>query len=1758
MKLINGEIRLIEKFDTENRDKAYIAEQLDNPGHKCFLKILDSYNHKTLIDNYFENIQLYKTIVHPGILSTLEFGRVDTINLKTASGEMYYILSDYTEWDSLDKNLDKFTFDTRVDILLRIIEAIDYLHFRELTYDVLSPDKVFVSSTGQVKLLNISSIVHMKQNRNSFKLISEYIAPESIKHGQGKNKSSDYWSIGVLIEKLLLSEIDKKNPDMSNFFYEIKEGLKSKENSKKSRTLGYYSEIIKEKSGIDYKRDLSLERERLYFEVTSIGFKKHLNNPNFRDPFNRTQGKGTSGLMVDGNSGTGKCRFVKELFRRRSLEGKKTYSVDIGQGEISSSDNFKTFLIQFCNQLDILNKVETESNNMELKIQGSDLSYNLDRLDSRLRLYTDLAEELARNSKTNTVFLGITNLQRADIEIYNFLDFIISKSAGRRVFFVFSVISDDIKGLRNDKYIKQWIKTGFFEVILLNNLTKVETYEYIYAILGNSNIPENLLRALYKESLGNPRYIRILLRHFIDRKVLQIDEDGNWTTTTDDYASVYYPTTFKKTIIKQINELNKDEMEFLKLLSCFDYPIEEEIPLQIMKTDEAGYKKLLQKLVKRRTVNTTNATNHLISFVEGDFKRQIHNDIKEEEKLGYHKSIADVLIARRNDNEVFNFESLILHLSASEQLDKMVEIVMQRVSKELNRYNDNSVNILKMCYRNLKGKNHQAKGIILQFIIEALITQGRFSECLEYIKTYNSHAKENKSISDLLTSEIMKLEIMLRSGDLSALEEQVKKCESLTLEAADPENRIHLLKLKAIMNQIMDNNYDSLLNIEDALEISEKEDIHDYDGDLYNLQGISFYLSGDHNKALESYHMAIEKFVISKRPFDRVKALNNIGNLYNEVTGEPKKALEYYARCLSISEENGLASFQTTFLNNLSEVHLTIGSYEDAELYIKKAIELSHLNGDRINEFQGTVYSGMLELAKQDLENASRIFLKVRDFNREDPVMEKEVIVHYLDFLASFYMEVGDYYLGKMFTRNAEEKSRGVNPKLQFRSSARIILINSIIQKKIEQEAVKEILNQFKIKGNEFEKGRFLIEMMHLSLILKDAENFSFLEREFSELDSEEAKSIHENDYNLLKLIQSGSAEKVLEATLIMEDKDCTFTQSLCRYHAYIGELLYINKSYNLSAAHLLRSIDLVQAKIDQIQINGYSKKILDNYNIESVTSTLDKVFKEGLGIESDKVDAIVFGENLIGNYLSLLDYNQYNELFIDRDKKSIPYTIQELILGFTDDHIENLEQILQYVMAESGATTGGIQIFGTEGQGRIDIPIGAGENISPIIEDILIEGEEILFNKGSNSFESEVSQEYFETSINGFIGVPIFEPSKMESNIERRSQKRKSKVYGYIYLQTGSGINRFDIYRLQLVKSMTNLVYLNMENKKLYLRSNFDKLTNVLSRESIENAMEEVIRTYNGIEDEFSVLMMDIDRFKDVNDTYGHQTGDQVLKRIGDLLNENTRTSDHVGRYGGEEFLIILENITKEDTIGIAEGIRKAIAGDKGFIVDRKVTVSIGISHYPVHGNSKEELIYKADQSLYYAKEILGRNSIAYWDVNMEEIEDIKNKSHKISMEVFERNQNGMVSLMDMAVLSRSGQSLNDKLFSFLGAINESIEAELSSILILEGDHVVDQFTREEVKSNWSDNIDLPSSLTVKVIDSRETLMTVNWSGAVQRQGDVDISSLKSIIISPIIIKDGVKAIVYSETSLRNKDFTSADITAVEVLGGVFSVNLV
>ncbi|WP_313635464.1 GGDEF domain-containing protein, partial [Exiguobacterium sp.] len=125
-----------------------------------------------------------------------------------------------------------------------------------------------------------------------------------------------------------------------------------------------------------------------------------------------------------------------------------------------------------------------------------------------------------------------------------------------------------------------------------------------------------------------------------------------------------------------------------------------------------------------------------------------------------------------------------------------------------------------------------------------------------------------------------------------------------------------------------------------------------------------------------------------------------------------------------------------------------------------------------------------------------------------------------------------------------------------------------------------------------------------------------------------------------------------------------------------------------------------------------------------------------------------------------------------------------------------------------------------------------------------------------------------------------------------------------------------------------------------------------------------------------YSLVLIDIDFFKHVNDTYGHDAGDDVLRQLGMTLASLTRPDDLVGRYGGEEFLIILPSTTAKEAQKIAELARMTVARNlfpTADVPDLQITISLGIAHSS-GSHTSLEVLQQADKALYYSKES-GRN---------------------------------------------------------------------------------------------------------------------------------------------------------------------------------------
>jgi len=237
-----------------------------------------------------------------------------------------------------------------------------------------------------------------------------------------------------------------------------------------------------------------------------------------------------------------------------------------------------------------------------------------------------------------------------------------------------------------------------------------------------------------------------------------------------------------------------------------------------------------------------------------------------------------------------------------------------------------------------------------------------------------------------------------------------------------------------------------------------------------------------------------------------------------------------------------------------------------------------------------------------------------------------------------------------------------------------------------------------------------------------------------------------------------------------------------------------------------------------------------------------------------------------------------------------------------------------------------------------------------------------IITNLGSNDprfFQAEVS------NVNSLLCLPLIV---------------KDEVIGVINISNKKEGHLFNHDDLDFMGALANQAAIAISNAQLYKLAITDSLTKLFVRRHFEHLIENELRRSIRYKHNLSLLMVDIDNFKSINDTYGHQTGDEILRQISEVIIKTVRKIDMPCRYGGEEFAIILPETHKDNSRKIAERLRRNIAAITIETKEKQIvspTISIGISAYPFDGDTKENLIGFADKALYHAKNC-GKNCVS------------------------------------------------------------------------------------------------------------------------------------------------------------------------------------
>ncbi len=227
------------------------------------------------------------------------------------------------------------------------------------------------------------------------------------------------------------------------------------------------------------------------------------------------------------------------------------------------------------------------------------------------------------------------------------------------------------------------------------------------------------------------------------------------------------------------------------------------------------------------------------------------------------------------------------------------------------------------------------------------------------------------------------------------------------------------------------------------------------------------------------------------------------------------------------------------------------------------------------------------------------------------------------------------------------------------------------------------------------------------------------------------------------------------------------------------------------------------------------------------------------------------------------------------------------------------------------------------------------------------------------------------------FIVVPIWQQSK-----EVLHEKQLMGAFNAADKLGGGSFTKEDLEFLSILASQTGIALTNAE---LYEKATIDSMTRLYVRQYFNGKIEEAVARSEKAGAPLSLLMCDLDHFKQVNDRYGHQAGDLVLRETGQVVRSNVRPDDIPCRYGGEEIAVILPTADARQGMVVAERIRQAVGSHAYRVGDLTipVTVSIGCGSYR-KGDSPEALLSRADEALYQAKHG-GRNQVVSSEIAAE-----------------------------------------------------------------------------------------------------------------------------------------------------------------------------
>lgn len=1780
MKLVNNRYKVIQSMGKNKLVSSYLVSDIWNENKKVQLNILNSeFISKSLIDFYVKEFLFLKNLNCQNIAGNYGFNAISYIDNKKNSEKSYYFTCEYVgnPQGLLEgaKHLDSFQL---MDMFIDICKGVNYLHLKGIIHGLLNLNMIMVveNEDAQKVMLKDMAMVQLEKY-NPFSSIEDYscfVAPR-ILAGENPDIESDMYSLGIILLLLLRKQhqtIDPMN-DLEllrstaasygqaevQFIDSLIPIIRKLLTAKGPYPYSSLHDFILELNSALNKNYSIVNREeieRLNFHTKLIGREDEITNiiANYQEIKAYRPRKKI--FLLKGDTGTGKTRFLEEVESLIKLKKGNVYSsYSLNSAHDSSNkiwiELFQKVILE-CNS-QILEKYERELIKYFPQKNSRQATEGFNGSNTKLRLLNRIAGFLADLVKDKPAVFIIDNINLANeftIEALTYLstEFMDNNS----LMFIFSYNESEARHTQMFMDLIERVENrSDCEVLTINNLNSEQTGMLIKSILAIPFIPFKLTGRIYPQSFGNPLFINEIMKDLFIRKVIFVHtETGRWQIDLPEegkYNLLELPINIKQALLNQLIDLDEESLEVLQWISVFLSPV----PLSFLEySGELSVEKMklsLNKLIEKGILNQLQDLGSF-EFRNKALQNIVYSKIEPSEKSNKHALAANLLekdmaVLKRTD-----LKELIYHFEKASMKEKVYKYCLLNAQwmKSLKKTKE-AIKSLKKCL--LFTETNLEK---INLLIEIGILYYDSSEVEQALEFYQQAEK----LAEIFGDEESQMKVYINMAEAYSfqfLEEQtleyLQKVEKQInnpdyLELKFEYKRIHALVLT-------DNNF-----LQEASEIC-LEILADCGDHLSKIKGktnmLLGYIYSNQNRmdeAVELYEKAIKLYEKAEFPRGVLVATNNIGAMYNEA-GEVDKALEYFLKVKELSKEYGFLYSELLGYINISDIYIKKFDYEAA--YEQAILALEKAKKGKFHNQVFYLYATLnrICLLSGRFHEAYQFYLLCEKGLEEFPNQGMDLVEFHKTY-AGFNYLFGDFKKAQSYYQKSIEfyQKNGENlAKLDC------IIFSLLIDLKTKDDGqVHSIFEELQATISQVPTAdRKITYFTQSAVALSSRERGSLAEMMIAEAEKLLTRTnchdeLKANYYYALGMTKKGKDNYKVALQLA---EGCKNKELIAKLTMALGDYYYGIKEYHLAANYYLECAAALKQLIHRLP-DQYQLKFLNRHQFGKCFYRLIKINsylasrENNPNLHNEDVIYIKSSEELqkllkidfVNDFRKYKDFVQAISEEYMNELSDGTISEMDLITNLTNDTFRNINMIVKYLTAQMIATRGllileGNQVLSVLASTNDNYNLPGGMYVFQRVRSLM---EPILISRGD--FKKPTEHHFLAQDMRASLCIPI-----------KGKSLDKSILLGYLYLETDRIINNFNEEGLRKCAEFTNFLALLIEKHHLELSASIDKLTGALTRKYLEESLANVFETSSRNNEPFSVIMYDLDKFKSVNDRFGHQTGDEVLKNVTRIIKGHIRKKDILGRYGGEEFTIILPGMKQDQALEVAEAIREKIQAQKILGNKAAITISMGIATFPNHDIQISGLIDKADQALYMAKES-GRNRCQIWEEKfLHKAKPNKAVNGIITGDEVKDSRN-MLSLIELIQLTNNNLSKEDNIYQFLGRITEMLEAENSLLFIVREGAITETFARRTKEEEWIKHFSYNANIVSTVIENGQGLFIIDWEDDRETNMKGHLPDWNSILAIPLKVKGEVVGVIYLSAPARTKEFGLRDLTMMKVIG--------